>query len=149
MQSVEIGSDGGGREEVVAVLAVCEVVGGEVGAGHNDRVVDAVELHVLQAPTFVEAIWNGAFLETGEVRRVVHADFNTGWELGDEGREKGGGCRIRGFAGPAKGIGEDGDLEVGVQAQRLRDCVNLRASASGRYGAEEGARTSSCSDLPM
>lgn len=49
---------------MVAVLAVGEVVFAEVGAAHDDFVVDAVEFHVLEAPAFVDAFGYVFFTET-------------------------------------------------------------------------------------
>jgi hypothetical protein len=72
-------------EEVVTILAVGEVVAGEVGAGHDDLVVDAVELHVLETPAFVDAFGNVFLAQACEVGRVVHTDFDAlGSELGDQ-----------------------------------------------------------------
>lgn len=43
---------------MVSVLAVGEVVFAEIGAGNDDFVVDAVELHVLKAPSFIDPFGN-------------------------------------------------------------------------------------------
>lgn len=79
-----------GGEDVVAVLPVGEVIGGEVRAGENDLVIEAVELDMLQSPALVDALGQQALPHARQVRRVVHADLNLVGELGRQRGEQGG-----------------------------------------------------------
>lgn len=110
---------------MIPILPVGKIIRRKVCARHYDLVVDAIELHVLQSPSFVETFWHDLLFKALEVGGVVHPDFDAGGEFVDERGEEGGGRRVWGFAGAAEGIGENGDFEVGVETEGLRDCVNL------------------------
>lgn len=74
---------------MVAVLAVSEVIVREVGAGENDFVIEAVQLDMLQPPAFVDALGDQSFSQSGQVRRVVHADLHLVGEIGRQRGEEG------------------------------------------------------------
>src|SRR5690554_7229664 len=87
-----------GTEQVVAALAICKVVRGEVGS-RDDCVRRCRRASCATAPSLHRG--GLGWRISCEVRRVVHPGLNAGWELGgDEGREEGCGCGIPGFAGP-------------------------------------------------
>lgn len=65
-----------GREEMIPVLSIREIVRGQVCPGKQDLVIESVELHVLQTPSLVDSLRNVAFSEAGQVRRVIHAYFD-------------------------------------------------------------------------
>ena len=50
---------------MVSVLPVGKVVFAEVCAAHDDFVVDAIELHVLEAPSLVDALGDILFAQSG------------------------------------------------------------------------------------
>lgn len=75
---------------MIPVLTVGEVVIGQVGAGHAEFVVDAIQLHVLEAPAFIDTIWDEFLSETSQVRSVVHAYLNAVHaKVGNQGCEQG------------------------------------------------------------
>lgn len=106
-----------GGEDVVAVLPVGEVVGGEVRAGENDLVVEAVELDVLQSPALVNALRQQALPHPRQVRRVVHANLNLVGELGRQRGEQGGARCLGRLASASQRIGKNGDSELGSVAE--------------------------------
>ena len=72
-------------EEMISILAVGEVVRTQIRTRHDDFVVDAVELHVLQAPALIDSLRYVFLAEAGQVRRVVHAHLDSLWaELADQ-----------------------------------------------------------------
>lgn len=90
----EVVSHSFGREDVVPILTVGEVVGREVCAGEDHLVVDSVELDVLKSPSLVDALGDQAFAETGQIGGVVHADLHSVGKVDDKRGKKGG---TRGF----------------------------------------------------
>lgn len=64
-----------GLEEMVSILTVGEVVAREIGAGHDDLIVNAVQLHVLEAPAFVDTSGYEFLAQASEVGSVIHAHF--------------------------------------------------------------------------
>ena len=50
---------------MVSILAIGEVIATEVCATHDDFVINAVELHVLQPPAFIDALGNKLLAESG------------------------------------------------------------------------------------
>lgn len=96
-------------KDVIAVLAVGEIIIGEICAGEDEFIVGAVELHVLQTPAFVDAPGDQFFPQPGQVRCVVHADFYPIWEFGGERGEKGCARGSGRFSSPTQGIRQDRD----------------------------------------
>lgn len=45
--------------------------------GHDNFVIDSIELHVLESPSFIQSLRNNLLLETVEIRRVVKPDRNS------------------------------------------------------------------------
>ena len=43
---------------------------------HDELIIDAIELHMLMSPTFVDPFWQDSLLDTGEVGRVEHPDLD-------------------------------------------------------------------------
>ena len=58
---------------MVAILPIGEVVVGQVRARHDDLVIDGIQLHMVQAPSFVDSLRQDRFLDTGQVRGVEYA----------------------------------------------------------------------------
>ena len=57
--------------------------------GHDQFIVDAIQLHMLQAPSFVDALRNIPFTPPGKVGSVEHADLDAvRAELGDQGSKQ-------------------------------------------------------------
>ena len=75
-------------EDVVAILTIGKVVIRKICARENHFIIGAIQLHVLQSPALVDALRDIFLAETGEIRRVVHADLNLIRKLSNERRKK-------------------------------------------------------------
>lgn len=76
---VEVGGYLCGGEDVVPVLSVGEVVVREVSSGHDQLVIYAIELHMLESPSFIDAARDHFLAQTGEIWGVEHAYFYSLW----------------------------------------------------------------------
>lgn len=135
---------------------------GEDAPGHDDVVVEAVHLHVLEPPALVEALGDPPLLPPIERRRVEQAQVDLVRKGGGEAREERGRGRARVLARRAQVVDEEGDAERGVGAQGRVQGADLRAGTercdprgggvSGGATASEDkwtqGRTSSVSSLP-
>lgn len=107
---------------MVSILAVGEVVGGQICAGENDLVVDAVELDMLKAPAFVDALGDEPFAQTGQVGGVVHSNFHAVGERGEKrGKKRGTGWGWVLSCAP-QGVCEDGYFELWGLSESIVDC---------------------------
>lgn len=52
-------------ENMVSILAICEIIVRQIRARENDFVVCAVEFHVLESPAFVDAVGDVFFAKAG------------------------------------------------------------------------------------
>ena len=77
-----------GGKDVVPILAIREVIIRQIRAGEDQLVVDAVELHMLQAPPLVDSLGYQGLAYSCEIRRVVHADLDLVGELCHQGCEE-------------------------------------------------------------
>lgn len=63
---------------MVSVLTIGEIVCRQIRARHDDLVVYAVQLHMLQAPALIDTLRDVLLSQPGQVGCVVHADFYAG-----------------------------------------------------------------------
>lgn len=96
---------------MVAILAVGEVIVREIGTGENDFVVKTVELDVLQPPPFVDALGDQSFAQSGQVRRVVHANLHLVGKFGRQRGEEGSTRCIGAFSRASQCVRQDGYFE--------------------------------------
>lgn len=126
-----------GREEVIAVLPVGEVVGREVGSiamldtvssfppaanipRHDYLIVHTVELHMLQSPPLIDPRRDILFPQPRQVRRVVHANLNAiGPKLGYQRRQQRSARWVRRFARASQRIRQDTEPQLRIPPQRL------------------------------
>jgi len=63
---------------MITVLAVREIIMAQIRTTYHDFIIEAVKLHMLQAPSFVDAAGNETRFQTCEIGRVEHADLDAG-----------------------------------------------------------------------
>ncbi|KAJ6440179.1 LOW QUALITY PROTEIN: mitochondrial 54S ribosomal protein YmL6 [Purpureocillium lavendulum] len=107
----------------------------------DNLVVDAIQLHVLQAPALVDAARDVALAGARQVRGVVHADLDAvGAKLGDEGRQQRGARGVGALAGAAQGVGQDAEGEARVAGEGVaQDVDELALGAADVERREEDA----------
>ncbi|SRR5947207_3722499 len=73
----------------------------------NELIIDSIQLHVLQSPTFIDSTRYGSFTYTSQIRSMEHADLDSPLtKFLDEGSKKGSTRWFRRLARSAKSIGE-------------------------------------------
>ena len=62
-------------EDVVSILTIRKIVVGEVRPGQVDLIIDAVQLHMLEPPAFIDALGDEDLTESYDIWSVIHANF--------------------------------------------------------------------------
>lgn len=87
---------------------------------HDDLVINSIELHMLQAPSLIDPLGNIFLPQARQVRRVIHADFDSiAAEFRHKRHQQRGARRIGSFSRSPQTIRQYAQLELGIAAQRI------------------------------
>lgn len=134
----------------VAILSVGKVVMAEVGSAkagkvsregalspadqhspaHQNAVIKAIALHVLQSPSLIESARYQTLLPPSKVGRVVKANVHLIREGSGEGGDEGRGSRFRNLASRAQVVHHKDELERRVSLQRRVERLDLFVAGS-------------------
>lgn len=150
VEGVEVGCYFGGGEDVVAVLAVGEVVVAEIrpivsisatspslSSGkstvsgkksestiprHDNLIIHAIQLHMLQPPPLIHPPRHVFLPQPRQVRRMIHPDLDPlGPELLDQRRQQRRRARRGRLARPAQRVRQHAELQLWFRAERFTE----------------------------